>query len=422
MPKKTKKLELALSYSVRSKSLFRQAIRHYESFEYPLCIYFAQESMEFSIKSIMELHNIDYEYDHEISEDIIKLYKELPETSYKHIDAAMIISVQWLGKLRKCVRYGFQKQGTPPEKLAFFYKDNAAKALNDAEFLIKFLLDNELNKKTIKKIGILNGYVFGSAHNETRLNQSHLNTYNIDNYYDFFRNLQDNSVNIYDVEKINASKIGNIFDVIINPFSESYPEIHLNNLYVFYKIRNFIQNGGIFVNLGGLPFWAAQDVVNNKSRAIVNTRTFPIRGRINQGNNVVLEMAEIPLLETTLLWRYFNIQTTGDNFVTGDSGIKELKIYQNEKDKKIVGDLISISANKVIHEYRAIKKLDSHIIPLLRARRKGFGEIYPLTAIRYDFGYLFLASMSINTDSEFSRIVQAIHNFINWRSQNPTLL
>ena len=50
--------------------------------------------MEFSIKSILTLYALDYDFTHEISEDIIKLYGELTNNYYKEIDKMMNISVR----------------------------------------------------------------------------------------------------------------------------------------------------------------------------------------------------------------------------------------------------------------------------------------------------------------------------------------
>lgn len=231
--------------------------------------------MEFSIKSILELFGINYKHGHEISEYIFKLYEKLPGEAHKQIGNVLLVSVKWLGKLRNYVRYGFQIQKIPPEHLIFFNEQGAKQALYDAEILLKFLINVECFQRKPVRIGILNGYLFGPT-NEQQLTLGKHNIYPSKDYHSFFDKIKNGSEKYYHIENISASKIGNQLDVIINPFGEVYPEIDLKELYIFDKILNFIQNGGIFVNLGGFAFWAARDTINKKSRKLIDKVNVPL--------------------------------------------------------------------------------------------------------------------------------------------------
>lgn len=57
--------------------------------------------------------------------------------------------------------------------------------------------------------------------------------------------------NTIDITKENLSK----FEIIINPYGGSYPEEDPINLSSLNKILNYIDNGGIFVNISDVPFF-----------------------------------------------------------------------------------------------------------------------------------------------------------------------
>ncbi|QXJ27147.1 Beta-galactosidase/Glycosyltransferase [Saccharolobus shibatae B12] len=57
--------------------------------------------------------------------------------------------------------------------------------------------------------------------------------------------------NIIDITKENLSK----FEIIINPYGGSYPEEDPINLSSLNKILEYIENGGIFVNISDVPFF-----------------------------------------------------------------------------------------------------------------------------------------------------------------------
>ena len=72
-----------------------------------------------------------------------------------------------------------------------------------------------------------------------------------------------------------------------------------------------------------------------------------------------------------------------------------------------------VGGDDYVREFRAIiaKKGNENIIPLLKVKRPDFGNVYPISAIKYGRGFLFLGSMDIQTESEFKKLVEGIKNF-----------
>ena len=190
---------LALWYSMRAKILFKEAEKYYEQFRYPMSIFSSQESIEFSLKSIMRLCNVSFKETHEISRSLNSLANQLKGEFREEIKKAAEISATWLGEYRNLVRYGIPVSGNIgilPEEFEMFDKGGAKTALN--------------------------------------------RTFNVDRWKECLSNGKK-----YMIDEIMASKIDNRYRLIINPFGEIYPEIDLEKKAVYRSIKEYIYHGGI---------------------------------------------------------------------------------------------------------------------------------------------------------------------------------
>lgn len=116
----------------------------------------------------------------------------------------------------------------------------------------------------------------------------------------------------------------------------------------------------------------------------------------------------------SLLWREFEVATTSDT--EKHSGIKPLPVYQEEEDKKIVGDIANAGGQNEVLEFRAVRKdATKDVVPLLRAKRPDFGEVYPIAAVSRGFGHLIIGGMHTKNPSEFEKLVATIDNFCDWQ-------
>jgi len=119
----------------------------------------------------------------------------------------------------------------------------------------------------------------------------------------------------------------------------------------------------------------------------------------------------------SIFWREFDAVTTSDTPI--HSGPCPLEVYQKDEDKQVVGDLVNIGNDTKVLEFRAVTNKTKNLIPLLRAWRPEpeFGEVYPIAAIKYGWGYLIVGGMYLKTENEFKRLAIAIDRFCEWISR-----
>ena len=246
-----------------------------------------------------------------------------------------------------------------------------------------------------------------------------------------FSEIKINGKNKYEVRKTSISQINNEFIVIINPFGEAYPEKDLKEKLCFNVIKEYITDGGIFVNVAGFPFFYAWDVLNGKPIAIseeklmvpssIKVELDKLSGKIRKA---VIERYTLALLFSgSLFWREFDAVTTSDTPEHAEAF--ELEVYQTEEDKRIADDLVNVGGGNKVREFRALTKDTKNLIPLLRASRPDFGEVYPIAAIPYGFGYLIVGGMNMVGKAEFEKLVVGVDNFCTWvieKSEKKELL
>jgi len=61
------------------------------------------------------------------------------------------------------------------------------------------------------------------------------------------------------VRCIGVAGISNYYPVLVNPYGEAYPEENAYLKTTFGRIEDYVYNGGIFVSVGGFPFFYALD-------------------------------------------------------------------------------------------------------------------------------------------------------------------
>lgn len=273
------------------------------------------------------------------------------------------------------------------------------------------------------KLGILNGFVEDRALEKPPTKEegypwTEFN--NIEVWKNRFSQIKINGKAKYKVEDISISQISNEFAIIINPFGEAYPEKDLKRKLCFSIIREYIEDGGIIVNVAGFPFFYAWDVINGRRIALSEERLMipssvkveldKLTGEIRK---VVMEQYKLSLLFSgSLFWREFEAITTADTPV--HAGAFLLEVYQSEEDREVAGDLVSVAGSNKVREFRAPTKDTKNCIPLLRASRPDFGEVYPIAAIPYGLGYLIVGGMNTISEVEFEKLVVGVDNFCSW--------
>ena len=206
----------------------------------------------------------------------------------------------------------------------------------------------------------------------------------------------------YKTEYLPFSKIDNDFIAVINPYGEVYWEDDYTHFGTFNKIREYVQNGGIFVNVGGVGFWYAW---NKKWERSISTAkeiygfAGPVKlGKINQ-QIVPIEVNLGPTVQIgnhsltdTLTYKNFKMLTTVGR-------PRPLSVYQTDDDIKFCGKIENIGGKDIV-EFRAAREPMPKCYPMLRAYiydiHKNRRIIYPLVAIPDGQGLFIFAGMAFN--------------------------
>ena len=406
--------DLALWYSSKAKLCRREAEKYFKQFKCPECASLFEESIEFATKAICEFLGENYKKRHDISDALIRLSTKFQEYR-KELSRAAWISSRWVGmaqRARNLVRYGNQDAKVPATQIVL--RKDTEPIRDDAKEICDLLCRIESKNKFTPpiRLGILNGYVEEDVLEKPCAAYPFVE-FGIDDWERRFKGFLINNKSRYIIEKIPVSRIGNDFALVLNPFGEAYPEKDIKKRFSFNIIKDYVADGGVYVNTGGFPFFYAWDVAKGKEQPVVDVRTLvPKSVRIKKGEVIVDQYVSLLNFAGSLLWREFDALTTSDT--PEFAGINALKVYQTDKDKKIAGDLASVGGTDQIHEFRALRKETKNVIPLLRTSRPDFREVYPIAALPHRLGYLIIGGMYTKGESEFEKLAVAVDNFCNW--------
>lgn len=180
-------------------------------------------------------------------------------------------------------------------------------------------------------------------------------------------------------------------DILVNPYGEGYPEENALRLKSFEKIEDFVFNGGMFVSVGGYPFFYALDT-HSKEPVALAPLVLRYRGKI-EGQNLeiesVIRRGEKDLAQGTILATRFKLLTTLERSET-------VLTSQSPVDVEFAGNLAVVGGSDRVEQYRAIQAPAPVSHPILRATSQQFGEIYPLLALRYGRGFFVLGGMLLD--------------------------
>lgn len=221
----------------------------------------------------------------------------------------------------------------------------------------------------------------------------------------------------YKTKIISCKEISNRYAVIINPYGEVYPEEDLFNFKTFNRIKEFIENGGIFVNVGGFAFYSGWDI-KTKRGPIPIAEVYQFYGGEIKENRIELHPLQSikgrTLTNGTLLFEKLKITPTF-------GAPEKYKVYQTESDKGFIGNLEDVGETNIVEEFRCVREPVSRCQPLLRAKSEIYDEIYPLAAIPLGRGYFIIGGMNLDpendpdrkiSNSAFLKSCKAIENMV----------
>ncbi|MCB8943744.1 MAG: hypothetical protein H6658_08310 [Ardenticatenaceae bacterium] len=182
-------------------------------------------------------------------------------------------------------------------------------------------------------------------------------------------------------------------DVVINPFGELYPEADFVSHTTIKVIRDYVWNGGIFINVAGIPFWYRYDPRGGNHEAA---------GRVERldDNNPIWK----PLVRDL----FPNLNPNGD--------YEEVECYQTSLEVDRFGDIVNSGNGTTIGKFRAYSIDSGQFITMLRDREQNQCII---GALPYGSGFFLLAGVQINNmeNNSFEKVVATIHGWIKYEMQ-----
>jgi HEPN domain-containing protein len=415
--------DLALWYASKAKGHLREGTKLFQTFRYPECVSAFGMSIEFSLKAICAFLGADFKAEHDLSRPLTHLSVKLPKYS-NELSRAAWISSRWVGanqQTRLLANYGNQDAAVPATK--FIGRKDVTLIKSDGYEACNLLHFVETRQKfcTPRKMGILNGFVDEEDPAEKPCEKYPFSEFRTGDWEASFSKIRVSEKSKFEVEKIPLSKVGGEYAVIINPFGEAYPEKDVRSRFGFNHLKNYVEDGGVLVNVAGFPFFYAWDVVKGAEEPVVDEKTLvPQSVRTEGGKLYVDRFALFVNFAGSLSWRELGIITTSDTAQM--SGPNELEVFQEEDDRKIAGDIVNTGGKNKVYEFRSIPKGSTKdVIPLLRANRPDFGEVYPIAAVKRGFGYMVLGGMSTKGASELEKLITAVDNFCDWMQKSSQI-
>jgi len=203
---------------------------------------------------------------------------------------------------------------------------------------------------------------------------------------------------------ISINEIDSNFSAIINPYGETYPEEDLIELTTYHKFIEYIKKGGIFVNVGGIPFYYGFDFKHNRNPTLSEeAKTIVLY------EHALIEMPIYPpqfsLVKTQLNTSFKALTSWGESH--------KVNILQNEDEIKFIGNVTNIGETDAIFEFRSIREESRVYIPFAHcmipiAKDKDqhdiFQQTYPLGGIPFGHGCLFICGFNLDYKNNLDKI------------------
>lgn len=224
-------------------------------------------------------------------------------------------------------------------------------------------------------------------------------------WYNFFNDKK------YKTSYIRVDRISNKFTVIINPYGEVYPEQELVNRTTLKKIKEYVDEGGIFVNAGGHPFFWGWDTTYKERQVLAKEiETYSIKGNALEPS---LMLNKASLIDTPLFDLFHILCTIDDSIIS--------VVYQNPEDTKVAGKL-TVTEKDEFEVYRAVRRPALQCMPFIRSKwHNNSQECYPIASIRSGRGHLIVAGINLESKRgddfnkwQFDKINTSVINFIEY--------
>ncbi len=275
----------------------------WEAFElrrYPMSVNLSQSAVEYSFKALVAAATGKYERDHDPEANLRRFLEArgsvLPGTVLRRV-------VDYAGEAnmvnftRQLSEYGLPEQGITPRDVfdhneAVNHYRKAREVYHLCSHTVRMLTTP---RKARLDIGVLNGSIQKQGQSLIQPGTPHTRFQTQDWLKEFERINDLLGGNIVGAVPLSVEEIGDSFDVVVNPFGETYPEEDILTEMTLSRLKRFTLQGGILACAGGIPFWYA-DIPGGPDRRVVpgGYRDSLLRGeRPQEGLAVPFRMGHI---------------------------------------------------------------------------------------------------------------------------------
>ena len=236
------------------------------------------------------------------------------------------------------------------------------------------------------KVGILNGRLTGSSTGTCDVSWTRFTP----------ENWEDRLNVSFSARLIPATGISNGFVAVVNPWGEIFPEEDPLAWKTLDRIFEYVEEGGLFVNVGGLPFFSGWDY--DLGRTVPTGRELQLLAGDLEANSIVLAPTTTKRPQLSLAREDIIVgQRLGVSVVTGAP--HDAEVYQRPRDQRLAGDLVEVGGSRWVHEFRGIRGSSRRFLPLLRIwNRVTDEEVYPLVIVPYGRGFFVLGGLDLHTE------------------------
>ena len=398
-------------YIRRAYHNFRQAKNHFNLYNNVESVIASYEAIEFSIKAMCKLLKFHPKRKHFADADTLSILAKKVEreglSKKERILKVIPTILSYTEQLRNIARYGVEKADVPSASpSSIFGREYATSALLDAQNLHDLLGSIEIMRRWSPKIklAILNGFVTGV---EEKKCSRYPFTNNDPNFWKKKLQQLNATSDKFEIREINATQISEEFALVLNPFGEEYPEIDLKNKSVFYLIKDYVEDGGVYVNTAGFPFFYGWHVKEGKEYPICESRILIPQHTRAEGDGIGIsevKMRQYLEFTGTLFFREFDAMPTPVS--------QTRQLFQEREDVTKFGDLTKGVGR--IEEFRGLPKATKGCIPIVRAKDRISGQVFPICALKRGKGYLLLAGMNTENEEEANLFVRTVDSFCSW--------
>ncbi|MBT9163677.1 MAG: hypothetical protein DDT24_00597 [Chloroflexi bacterium] len=118
MAKRTKH-RISRAYMLRAYRSRNLGAEYLERGDYPSCIEFYQDSVEFSLKSILALYDKKFRLLHDVSEELVGLVESerFSDSEFREKTSVIVVGSRTLDSWRIPAIYGYPESDVPPKEI-----------------------------------------------------------------------------------------------------------------------------------------------------------------------------------------------------------------------------------------------------------------------------------------------------------------